>query len=61
MAGKQIDKSINVLERDVRKMVNVVMELKKKDRRWQQKKAEIEKRLKGLIKRIEELSGEEEG
>lgn len=59
MARRGVDKSIDALEPNVKKIVNVVMELKKEDKRWRQKRAEIEERLKSLIKRIEELSGEE--
>ena len=59
MARQEVLKSIDVLEENVKKMVNAVMELKKEDKRWRQKRAEIEERLKSLIKRIEELSGEE--
>ena len=59
MARREVDKSIDVLEQSVKKVVNVVMELKKEDKRWRQKRAEIEERLKSLIKRIEGLSDEE--
>ncbi len=59
MTRQAVDKSIKALEKEVEKAVAVVMELKKKEKKWQQKKIEIEKRLKNLLGRIEELSDEE--
>ncbi len=59
MARRGVDKSIDALEQSVKKVVNVVMAMKKEDKCWRQKRAEIEERLKSLIKRIEGLSDEE--
>ena len=59
MARRGVDKSIDALEQSVKKVVNVVMAMKKEDKRWRQKRAEIEERLKSLIKRIEGRSDEE--
>jgi uncharacterized protein (UPF0335 family) len=59
MARRGVDKSIDALEQSVKKVVNVVMAMKKEDKHWRQKRAEIEERLKSLIKRIEGLSDEE--
>ena len=60
MRKQSVDKCISDLEKKVGKAVGVVMELKKKDKKWQQKKTEIEKRLKNLLRRVEELSDEKE-
>ena len=53
-----MDKNINILETEVTKIVGVVLELKKKEKKGLQKKTEIGKRLKKLLVRIEEFSGE---
>ncbi len=55
-----VEKSIEALESEINRAVGVVMELKKKGKKWQQQKTEIEKKLKNLLKRVEELSGEKE-
>ena len=60
MRKQSVDKCISDLEKKVGKAVGTVMELKKKDKKWQQRKTEIEKRLKNLLRRVEELSGEKE-
>ena len=53
-----MDRNIDVLEGEVKRIVSVVLELKKKEKRWQQKKTEIGKHLKKSLARIEEFSGE---
>ncbi len=53
-----MDKHVDVLEAEVKRIVSVFLELKRKDKKWSQKKTEIGKRLKKLLARIEEFSGE---
>lgn len=60
MRKQSVDNCISDLEKKVGKAVSMVMELKKKEKQWQQRKTEIEKRLKNLLRRVEELSGEKE-
>ncbi len=60
MRKESVDKCISDLEKKVGKAVGMVMELKKNEKKWQQKKTEIEKRLKNLLRRVEELSDEKE-
>ena len=58
MKKQAVDKCISNLGKEIEKAVAVVMELKKKEKKWQQKEVEIEKRLKDLLGKIEELSDE---
>ena len=60
MRKQSVDKCISDLEKKVGKAVGMVMESKKKEKKWQQRKTEIEKRLKNLLRRVEELSDEKE-
>ncbi len=60
MRKQSVDKCISDLEKKVGKTVGMVMELKKNEKQWQQKKTEIEKRLKNLLRCVEELSDEKE-
>ena len=60
MTKQAIEKFIEALESEINRAVGVVMEIKKKGKKWQQQKTEIEKKLKNLLKRVEELSGEKE-
>ncbi len=60
MRKQSVDKCISDFEKKVGKVVGVVMELKKNEKKWQQRKTEIEKRLKNLLRRVEELSDEKE-
>lgn len=53
-----MDKHIDALETKVGKIVNVVLELKKKEKKCLQKKTEIGKRLKKVLVRIEGVSDE---
>ena len=56
MRKQSVDKCISDLEKKVGKAVGMVMESKKKEKKWQQRKTEIEKRLKNLLRRVEKLS-----
>lgn len=60
MTKQTVEKSIEALESEIKRAVGVVMESKKKEKKWQQQKTEIEKKLKTLLKRVEELSGQKE-
>ena len=53
-----MDKHVDALEVEVKRIGSVFLELKKKEKKWLQRKAEIGKRLKKLLVRIEEFSGE---
>lgn len=58
MTGKAVDKSINALEREIKKVVDVAAELKKKEQQCRQEKAGIALCLKNLIGRIGKLADE---
>ena len=58
MNRREINKALDVLEENVQKAVDKIMELKKREKRWDQRKTEAVKRLQGLVKKIEDFSSE---
>ena len=58
MNRREINKALDVLEENVQKAVDKIMDLKKREKRWDQRKTEAVKRLQGLVKKIEDFSGE---
>jgi len=55
---ESVDRYVNELESQVEKVVRAIMELKKKEKKWYGERAEIEKRITSLLKRIESLNDE---
>ena len=61
MNTREVSKSLDTLEENVQKAVDKIMELKKRENQREQRKAEAVKRLQGLVKKIEDFSGEGKG
>ena len=61
MKKKSVEKLIDELEKQTGRVVNVVMDLKKKEKKWDERKAEIERRVEDLLGRVENLSDEKSG
>ncbi len=57
MGGELTEEVLAELKERVRLAASKILECKKKEKEWEEKKNAVESRLAGLIKRIEEFSG----
>ncbi len=61
MNKRETNKSLDTLEENIQRAVDKIMELKKRENQREQRKAEVVKRLQGLVKKIEDFSGKGKG
>lgn len=57
MGGELTEEALPELKERVRSAADKILEYKKKEKEWEEKKNAVESRLAGIIKRIEEFSG----
>ena len=57
MGGELTEEALPELRAKVKSAAESILEHKRKEKDWEDKKSKIEARLAGLLKRIEEFSG----